>query len=933
MDKKNDFTNMKCIKVFFGITVFVLVFLFLVGQIVYPSERDVLSTNCKEFQSEWYQVLDSGKKAEVEVPGKVEAQYGEIVTVATMLPEQLEDNTVICFRSIWQDVEVYVEDELRVSYNTKDTRPFGKNSAFRYVFVELSKEDAGHELRYCFSSESKYAGNIRNCYIGDKLGIWTHLIEESGSRTIIILFLLFLSLFCIFVCEIMKYIYKKALPLTYLVWTMLFCSIWMLSEVEFRQIIFKNVSILTYYTYISLMIIPVPLLIYINEIQNGRYKKIHMVPIIYSIVIFFATTFLQIFNVAEYVQVLPLMHIGIITAIVATIVTIFIDVVKKRISDYTIVGIGVCGLLVSAMGEMLLYYIDLRVSIGTVLAIGLMFLLVMAIIKTGQDLMKSEKKKQEAIVAREAQAKFLANMSHEIRTPINAVIGMDEMILRECDDADIREYAGNIKRASNMLLGLVNDILDFSKIESGQFELVEEEYDLVPLIKDEKLILSTRAGGKPISIIVEVDSNLPSRLVGDELRIKQIITNLISNAVKYTKEGSVTLKVFYEWIGADIIKLCFSVTDTGIGIKKEDISKLFDNFKRLEIDKNRNIQGTGLGLSIAKQLTELMNGDIVVVSEYGKGSKFTLSIPQKVVDRKPIGDIEDILNSTSANETTQSGIFVAPEAKILIVDDNAMNLSVIKALLKQTQIKVDTATSGKECLKMTSHKKYDMILLDHMMPELDGVATLKIMRDDKNNPNRNGIIIALTANAVAGCREMYLEYGFTDYFSKPIQADKFDEMLLKYLPNDLIYEANGKVNTKAESGKEFAKEKECKIMEKGNGFVINESMLIIDKEIGLSYCMDLEDVYKDVLEIFCEQCEEYYPELDECVKNKDWKKYAIITHGLKSNAKNIGAMNFAELSFNHETAGKNDDGAYILAEYEGYLNTLKALENKVKSMV
>ncbi|MBP3338521.1 MAG: response regulator [Lachnospiraceae bacterium] len=906
MQKKDNEYLFNFIKKFFGITVFVLFLLFVLGQLFYPSERDRLSSNCEDFNDGWYHITKDGEKVDIDIPCKLEAEYGEVVCVATELPDDIEDNQVICFRSIWQDVEVYIDGELRSSYNTKDSRPFGKNSAFWYVFADLNKDDAGKTVEYRFSSESKYAGDVRACYIGDKLGVWTRLVSESGVRTIIIIFLLFLSVFCIVVCQILKYIYKKSLPLSYLVWTMFFCSVWMLSEVEFRQIIFKNVSILTYYTYLSLMVIPIPLLIYINDIQNERYKKVHIIPLTYVIGILIVCTFLQVFNVAEYVQMLPFMHIGIGTAIVTTIATITIDLVKRKIADYFIVAVGVYGLLFSAVGEMVLYYLDLGLSIGTVLAVGLMFLLVMAIIKTGQDIMKSEKKKQEAIVAREAQAKFLANMSHEIRTPINAVIGMNEMIIRESENNEIKEYADNVKRASNMLLGLVNDILDFSKIESGQFELVEAEYDVESLIKDEQLILTTRASGKPISINVKVDKNLPSKLFGDELRIKQVVTNIISNAVKYTDEGQVTLEAYYKLEAENRIWLCLSVEDTGIGIKKEDIPKIYDNFKRFELDKNRTIQGTGLGLSIAKQLIDMMKGEITVESEYGKGSKFTVSIPQRIVDVTPIGDV-DLYSNKNETVTEVKGFFVAEGANILVVDDNAMNLSVIKALLKRTKANVFSATGGRECVDISSKQKFDMILLDHMMPDFDGVAALKMIRNDKKNPNQDGIIIALTANAIAGCREMYLDYGFTDYFSKPIEAEKLDDMLRKYL------------------GKKEIKKKEYK-MEMDN-------LLEVDKKLGLSYCMDSEDVYKEVLGIYVEQCNEYFPELDKHFNAKDWVNYEVIVHAIKSNSLNIGAKNFSKLSLSHEMAAKSGDFQYIENGYASYIENLKKLLEVVKTMM
>ena len=902
--------EIKYAKAFFCILAFVLFVVFILGQVLCKSERDGLSSNCELFTENWERILDNGERVPIEVPGKVEAEYGEVVTISTYLPENFDDNEVICFRSVWQDVEVYIDGELRASYNTDGTRPVGKNSAFRYIFVELEEEDAGKEIQYSFSSESKYAGATRKIYIGDKLGIWTRLVSESGVRTIITVFLLFLSLFCAFVCAILKFAYKKALPLTYLVWTMFFCSLWMLSEVEFRQIIFKNISALSAFTYFSLMIIPIPLSIYINDIQGGRYKKFHTISLIYAVVMFFVTTCLQAFNIVEFVQMVPLMHVGIGISIVCTIATITIDLFKKSISGYLSVGIGVYGLLFSALVEMYFYYVNSPFSIGTVLAIGLIFLLVMAIIKTGQDLMRSEKKKQEAIVAREAQARFLANMSHEIRTPINAVVGMNEMILRESNDDNVIEYAENIKSASTMLLGLVSDILDFSKIESGQYEIVEGDYDLISVIRDEKLILNTRAGEKQISIKLEVDPKIPSKLYGDDLRIKQIITNLISNAVKYTEKGSVTLKVHYETVDADNINLKFSVIDTGIGIKEEDMAELFDNFKRLELDKNRNVQGTGLGLSIAKQLAELMNGKLSVKSEYGKGSEFTLSVPQKVVDKKPIGNIEEVLDKAKGESTMNKNKFVAPKANMLIVDDNSMNLSVIKSLLKRTEIQVDTANGGKKCLELAAGKKYDIILLDHMMPELDGVETLQKIRENSNNPNKDGIIIALTANAIAGSREMYLEYGFTDYFTKPIQAEKLDELLLQYLPNELI---------------EYEDEQ--------NEVQVDEELLVIDESVGLSYSAGSKEIYKEILAAFLEQSTEYLVELEEVYKREDWAQYGIITHAIKTNSLNIGASKFSEMSLRHEQAGKNSEVEFIKNEYAHYILALKMLNDKVENML
>lgn len=786
-DTHNRFaTYMESAKKFLGIVTFLVLAFLFIGELVFPDERDKMSTDCQMLEPEWQQVLENGDKVPVEGLGKVPAEYGEVVTLVTSLPQDIYNGEVLCFRTVWQDVQIYIDGELRQSYNTENSRPFGTNSTTRYVFVEIYETDAGKELTYQFSSKSKYAGRLFEVYFGDRTSIWMHLVGNSWTRIAIAIFLLILSILCICVCAVLRVVYKRNLPLNYLAWTIFFCALWMLSETEFRQLIFKNVSVLSGCTYWSLMIIPFPLIIYINEVQKGYHKKMFFVPIVYSTIMLITGTILQVFDIVQFVQILTYVHVSLAVAIICIFTTITMDVFKKRISDYIFVGIGVYGMLLSAVLEIVVYYMGSGLAIGTVLAVGLLILLIMAIIATGQDLLHSEQKKQQAIMARKAQAKFLANMSHEIRTPINAIIGMNEMILRENENESIQKYAHNIQSASNMLLGLVNDVLDFSKIESGKLELVEDTYHLAPLIQDEILLLNVRIAGKPITTKIDIDPDIPSKLFGDELRIKQVLTNLLSNAVKYTKEGSVTLKASSKWIDEDRVEMNYSVIDTGIGIKQEDLSKLFDSFKRLELNKNRNIEGTGLGLNIAKQLVDLMQGTITVESEYGKGSIFTVSIPQKVMEKKPIGDFEEALKEYRKGKQVTKKSFTAPDARILIVDDNSVNLSLMKGLLKRTKIKVDAVASGKECLEITKGTTYDIILMDHMMPELDGVETLRMLREEVSNPNRDAVVVALTANAIAGCREMYLEYGFNDYFAKPIQGDKLEELIIQYLPTGMV---------------------------------------------------------------------------------------------------------------------------------------------------
>ena len=405
-----------------------------------------------------------------------------------------------------------------------------------------------------------------------------------------------------------------------------------------------------------------------------------------------------------------------------------------------------------------------------------------------ETMVELEDAKEEAQKENASKSQFLANMSHEIRTPINAILGMNEMILRESEENSIQEYAQNIQSASEDLLSIVNEILDFSKVASGKMELVPVEYDVAALIRDCSTIVETRAAGKDLRLEVSCDESTPSKLCGDATRIRQIISNLLTNAVKYTPSGTITFRI--RWArDKEGIKLIASVEDTGIGISEENQKRLFDTFERFDMEKNRNIEGTGLGLSITKQLVDLMKGEIGVYSELGKGSLFYVEIPQKVVSMEPIGKLNQEVNVEQTKVDKEK--YHAPKAKILVVDDVRMNVRVIQSLLKRTKIQIDTATSGKECLALAAENTYDLILLDHMMPEMDGVETFQKLREDTTGLNYATPVIALTANAIAGAKEEYKKLGFDDYLSKPMKGEELEEMIQTYLPKDKIIYKDG----------------------------------------------------------------------------------------------------------------------------------------------
>ncbi len=492
--------------------------------------------------------------------------------------------------------------------------------------------------------------------------------------------------------------------------------------------------------------------------------------------------------------------------------------------------------------------------------------------------------KSEAENANKAKSRFLANMSHEIRTPIHGIMGMNEMVLRETQDENIRGYAKNIKNASENLLEIINGILDFSKIEAGKIEMEETAYSLRALLNDIVNMIAPLAGKKGLDFQVKVDENLPSELYGDVAKIRQVIVNLLNNAVKYTKQGKVTLHIRGALVG-DNLNLKAKIEDTGIGIKEENIDKLFADFERAEMDKNWEIEGTGLGLAIVNKLVQYMKGKIKVNSVYGEGSTFTVTIPQRIIDRRCIGDFQ-VEREDSANET-YSTRFIAPSAKLLVVDDHEMNLMVLKNLLKESRVQVTTCSSGKECIELMIHNTYDVVFLDHMMPEMNGIETLEEII--KKNVKRESKIVALTANAIVGVKEMYLSKGFDDYLSKPIDMGKLEKLLLSFIPKKKIKLIEPSVGVKMQNAQ--ANE------------IINDRWQYIDTTIGMKYSSDNKDMYKSLVQVYCDFAENKIEQLTDCFQNKNWEDYVTYVHAVKSTSLNIGAKKLSVLAADIEENG------------------------------
>ncbi|MBE5941485.1 MAG: response regulator [Lachnospiraceae bacterium] len=492
--------------------------------------------------------------------------------------------------------------------------------------------------------------------------------------------------------------------------------------------------------------------------------------------------------------------------------------------------------------------------------------------------------KEEAENANKAKSQFLANMSHEIRTPIHGIMGMNEMVLREAQDEKIRDYARNIKHASENLLEIINGILDFSKIEAGRIEIEESAYHLRTLLNDVVAVIAPLAEKKDLEFAVEVDENLPSELYGDVGKIRQVILNLLNNAVKYTKTGKIMLVIRGVFVG-DNVQLKVKVKDTGIGIKEENIEKLFVDFERVDLNTNRNIEGTGLGLAIVNKLIQNMGGKIKVASVYGEGSTFAVTIPQKILDRSCIGDFKMLVEAM--DEEVHSTGFAAPDAKVLVVDDHEMNLLVMENLLKETKVQVTTCNSGKACIESMMDNVYDIIFLDHMMPQMNGIETLEILI--KKNLKRESKIVALTANAIVGVKEMYLSKGFDDYLSKPIDTRRLEKILLDFIPKDKI--------EIMEKPRSFDEEKQ-----QPETFEENHWQYI-DTAIGMRYSNDSKHMYKSFLQIYCNFAEDKIKQLTDSFACKNWEEYVTYVHAVKSTSLNIGGEKLSMLAADIEEKG------------------------------
>lgn len=527
-----------------------------------------------------------------------------------------------------------------------------------------------------------------------------------------------------------------------------------------------------------------------------------------------------------------------------------------------------------------------------------------------------EKEKRRADSANEAKTNFLANMSHEIRTPITAVLGMNELILRESKESNVRQYARDIEGSARSLLSIINDILDITKIEAGKLTVISAEYEVATLLHDVNNMISFKARMKELEYITNIDENIPQRLMGDDIRLRQILVNILNNAVKYTQKGSVTLDI--KMLPSEkehVARIRFSVKDTGIGIKKEDLQKLCQPFERIEEKRNRNIEGTGLGMSITKQLLGLQQSELEVSSVYGEGSEFSFELYQEIVDKTPIGKLDE---GTGIQHNEFQHAFEAPDAKILLVDDNELNRRVFVGLLKETKIQIDQAENGNECLKKIAEEAYDIIFLDHMMPEMDGVETLRIMKQMEDFPSKGAPVIVLTANAIVGAKENYLAEGFDDFLEKPIDYHKLESMIKELLDATLVQEAT-MVSQSSEDDLSELPMIEGLDWKYARTHFPNEKMLL-----------ETIEFFAKTIIIDAEELECLFGDI---VSEEGRAAYRTKVHSMKNSAATVGIVPLAGMAKVLEDAARNGEISVLESMTPIFLNCWRLYSEKLKALV
>ena len=956
-----------------AIQIFLMIYVVVRFQV---DDMTLVKGNVSDFNTGWTLYRDGARHDDgtgiliEKLPYTEKSSAYEKIVMENTIPEEFAGLTMRfltadkMFRVFVDDVEIY-------QFGIYDVRAFGHTPGSVMNFVDIPQDLGEGKIRIEMMSPYKnYASYINEIEVGKRdiviLRMIASVLPKMGFNMVVLFAALILGAVGI-LCSVSRRDTGGLASLSSFCFvSFLYFSI----ETKMLSTMYGNQTLYSIMVFFCLMLLPILLQLYIERSLNGVHKKLSQALLGLSILNALLQILLQVLDIVDFMEMSVFSHALIfVTTVCGTV--LYIRKIRKEGMKNTESILNAASMVLICVGttvDLIRGQIIKVGDLGKYSRIGfMMFGMIMVYIhimrisrmfaadaENAARRLQREKEKveeqnkmlvlareeaeaarQEAQDANRAKSSFLANISHEIRTPINAVLGMDTMILRESHEENIREYANDIQNAGQNLLSLINDILDFSKIESGKMEIKPFDYELASLLGTCYSMIQVRAKDKGLFFRMENSTSIPHLLHGDEVRVRQIIINLLTNAVKYTEKGNVVLSANWEKIDEEHIKLIVSVSDTGMGIKYEDQQKLFDSFQRLDMERNRNIEGTGLGLSITKQLLEMMNGKISLESSYGHGSTFTVEIPQIVRSFEPIGDFQaHMQENVEFGEEYQSS-FQAPEAKILVVDDVPMNLKVIRELLKSTKMEIDTADSGKECLRKITQKKYHIIFLDHMMPEMDGIETLKNMKWVAENKNSDTPVIMLTANAIIGAKEEYFNAGFHDYLAKPVKENELELMIQKYLPKELVIVSEKADEPDEELGgfdvQTLFKKAEVTAKPQTENRSLMQRLDFLDARAGVGYCAGSEAIYKEVLQSYA--VGKLRDEIVEYYEKEDWKNYCIKVHALKSTSLNIGAVELSEFAKALENASRNGDIDYVRSQHENILKEYDEMLEKLREVL
>lgn len=739
------------------------------------------------YDGEWVRAVsesNDGIAHFYKMPMSLSLKKGETATFTTVLPNDVEKGMYLSIHT-GKSFSVYFNNQEVFSFDNRISGLPGNLTKALIVPVPLEDEYAGHELTIAFTDGKYERSTINAAYIGNLLGIVVLYLRNYALQFVMAILLILTSLVTIIVFTYIGKRDNKKADLIYLAEAIILICLWVIFDNPIFQVIFGVFFFDGVASFMLVTTMVFPFCSYFDAITDGRNHFIFTICKTAMLLNFIVLTALHLLGISSYDKSLIYVDIMLGAYIVVLLAVTVRDYVTRKDKNHRKVIIGLLGLgafgVLEIVVTILTAYLPFKVDIGGLAALlGIVFFFVFAVIDQISVYEKLKIETQNALAATRAKSDFLANMSHEIRTPINAIMGMNQMILRDCKQENIIEYAKDINNASENLLKIVNDILDFSKIESGKLDIVCDNYDLGELIYDVTNLVKMKAENKELQLKIHVDEEMPCKLYGDDKRVREIITNILNNAVKYTEKGFVSLNITGKKQD-NVELLTIAVEDSGQGIKSEDIDSIFEGFSQVNVKQNKNVEGTGLGLSITKRLVELMNGKIFVESRYGEGSVFTVELPQTIVSDQKMGKYFEHRHVSNNDSGANTQSFEFSGAKILVVDDTSLNLKVIISFLSKTKADVTCVLSGEEMLELVTDNKYDIILLDHMMPNMDGIETLKHFKELENNLCKDTPVIALTANAIVGAKEMYLDAGFNDYLSKPVKMDDLFEMIGHYV--------------------------------------------------------------------------------------------------------------------------------------------------------